>query len=144
MGVEGLSKPSDAGKRSHKRARVLLSAKLRTASGEVTVRLRDLSRKGALVECSGPMPPGADVVFARGSTVVAARIAWAHGSRIGLEFNEMIDESEVLVHIGRQASRPQETFRRPRILSEDMTSHERKLAQIWSKTVGIAVAAEQD
>ncbi len=145
MGVEGFSHAAaEEGKRSHKRARVLLAAKLRRGGGEIDVRLRDLSRKGALIESSVPLRAGEEVVFTRGSTTVAARIAWAHGERQGLEFLDMIEESEVLIHITRKPIRPAEKFRRPRILGEDMTEHERRLARIWSRTVGIAVSADGD
>ena len=60
MGVEQPVNLDVEGKRKAKRARVLLSVKLETAFGQVDARLRDLSRKGALVECS-PTPPIAAV-----------------------------------------------------------------------------------
>ena len=56
MGVEHFVDGPVAGKRKAKRARVLLAAKLQTPSGEIEARLRDLSRKGALVECH-TVPP---------------------------------------------------------------------------------------
>ena len=76
MGVENFSSTA-AGKRSAKRARVLLAAKLETAWGETEARLRDLSQKGALVECANVPPVGSEVVFVRGNTRVPARVAWA-------------------------------------------------------------------
>ena len=127
------------GKRSVKRARVLLAAKLRTAAGEVDVRLRDLSQKGALIELTQPLLLGDEVVFTRGKTIVSARVAWAGGNRAGLEFHQEIDESEVLVHVARPASNTsQQRFRRPRVLSEDISEQERRLARVWAKSVGIA------
>ena len=48
MGVENFQNAPAGSKRSAKRARVLLAAKLQTPLGEVDARLRDLSRKGAL------------------------------------------------------------------------------------------------
>lgn len=141
MGVDGMTDPANQGKRSMKRARVLLAAKLRTEGGEVDVRLRDLSRQGALVECDRPLPVGEEVVFVRGSTVVPARVAWAGGQRIGLEFKRMIDENEVLVHVVRRpVGQIQQRFRRPRVLTEDLSDQERKLAQVWGISVGISVA----
>lgn len=127
------------GKRSVKRARVLLAAKLRTAAGEVDVRLRDLSQKGALIELAQPLVLGDEVIFVRGKTVVSARVAWMGGNRAGLEFHEEIDESEVLVHVTRRPSnQTQQRFRRPRVLSEDISEQERLLAHVWAKSVGIA------
>ena len=141
MGVEGVSKgvASDAGKRSQKRARVLLAASLRVNGAELSVRLRDLSSKGALIETPQAVAEGSHVVFTRGTTIVPGRVAWAAGNRIGLEFIRPIAESEVLVHIGKPTHKPNETYRRPRIMSEDMTDKERALVRAWGMNVGISV-----
>jgi hypothetical protein len=115
MGVENFDKVAAAGQRQAKRARVLLSARLRTQHGDdIEARLRDLSQKGALIE-----------------------------------FLRSIDESEVLVQLGRPvatatgtaAAGPQR-FRRPRIGGEDMSENERKLVRNWGVAVGIAVAGD--
>lgn len=147
MGAENLSR-ADAGQRDAKRARVLLTAKLRTAHGTVDARLRDLSRKGALVECKQRLPVGEELVFARGDTIVPARVAWAGGNRIGIEFLEQIEESEVLVHIGRTGSARNGSgatsygrCRRPPI-NQGLTDYERKLAQIVSRSLGVQLIDE--
>jgi len=132
MGAENFANAS-AGKRSAKRARVLLAAKLETASGEIDARLRDLSRKGALVECLQVPPAGSEVVFVRGATRVPARIAWAGHDRVGLEFHHMIDEHEVYVQLGK---REPKGFRRPSLPSS-LNADERKVARAWSVAVGL-------
>jgi hypothetical protein len=142
MGVDAFGDLTHTSQRSVKRARVLLAARLRTAAGEVDARLRDLSRKGALIECGETLSVGEEVVFMRGDTVVPARVAWTGGNRLGLEFLRMIEESEVLIHVAKPQARPQERFRRPRILTEDLTDHERKLAKVWARSVGISVPQE--
>ncbi|HEY0027356.1 MAG TPA: PilZ domain-containing protein [Allosphingosinicella sp.] len=133
-----------AGKRSAKRARVLLAAKLRTGSGgEIDVRLRDLSQKGALVEGKSLPPPGSEVVFHRGSITVPGRVAWTGEGKAGLEFAYGIDETEVLVQLKRTTvDSAQPRFRRPRLYGEDMSAQEKKLAQLWGVSVGIAVPGE--
>ena len=136
MGVENFGNTSVGSKRSARRARVLLAAKLQTPFGEVDARLRDLSRKGALVECAQVPPVGTEVVFVRGTTVVPARVAWAGTDRIGLEFHYMIDEQEVLVHITRRAQPKPESFRRPG-LKEVLSEDQRKVAKAWGVAVGI-------
>jgi hypothetical protein len=142
MGAETFRGVTSARQRSAKRNRVLLSAKLRTASGDIDARLRDLSQRGALVECNAPLRVGDEVVFARGSTVVPARVAWAGAGRMGLEFLRMIDESEVLVQLGRTSSNsPQQRFRRP-ALHEDLSEQERRLARLWGVSVGINVSGD--
>ncbi|MBV8685962.1 MAG: PilZ domain-containing protein [Alphaproteobacteria bacterium] len=140
MGVETFVDAPTAGKRRAKRARVLLAAKLDTPAGEVECRLRDLSRKGALVECRLVPAVGSEVVFHRGATSVPARVAWAGSDRVGLEFAYMIDENEVLVQLKRTTSdQNQPRFRRPRLFGEDMSEQEKTIARLWAKSVGIDV-----
>src|SRR3712207_4723101 len=98
MGAENPGQ-SEAGKRNVKRSRVLLTAKLRTSSGQVDAKLRDLSRKGALLESKADFEVGDEVTFARGDTVAPARVVWVGGNRIGIEFLKPIRESEVLIHV---------------------------------------------
>jgi hypothetical protein len=88
-------------KRQSKRSLVLLAAKLRTNDGIIEVRLRNLSRTGALLEAAVMPSVGAEVTFERGRTVVPARIAWVAQGRMGLQFLNAIEESEVLIHVGR-------------------------------------------
>ena len=142
MGVENFVAGDVGGKRATRRARVLLAAKLQTSFGEVDCRLRDLSRKGALVECSQLPPVGAEVTFVRGSTIVPARVAWTGAGRVGLEFLFMIDEQEVLVQLTRKSgSQSVERFRRPG-LNEDMSEEALKLAREWGVTVGLTVPSD--
>ncbi|HEX4739423.1 MAG TPA: PilZ domain-containing protein [Allosphingosinicella sp.] len=142
MGVETFGNADVAGKRQAKRARVLLAAKLLTSEGEIDARLRDLSRKGALVECTVAPPAGIEVIFIRGATSVPARVAWAVGNRVGLEFAYMIDENEVLVQLRRTNSDQNPSrFRRPGLFG-DMSEQEKKLARLWGVSVGIAVPGE--
>lgn len=142
MGVQSFVDGPVAGKRRAKRARVLLAARLRIGGAEVDARLRDLSQKGALVECTAAPQVGSEVVFSRGSISVPARVAWTGEGKVGLEFAYMIDESEVLVQLKRTPTdQNQPRFRRPR-LGEDMSAQERKLAQLWGVSVGIALPKE--
>lgn len=138
MGVENFANKAAEGQRIAKRARVLLAAKLQTPHGEVDARLRDLSSRGALVECREALPVGTEVVFARGKIVVPARVAWTGTNRLGLEFHYPIDEHEVFVQLSRSPAATPEAYRRPG-LSERLTADERKLAQAWGVAVGLTV-----
>ena len=143
MGVEQFMDGPVQGKRKAKRARVLLAAKLQTAAGEIDARLRDLSRKGALVECQNVPPVGTELVFNRGSTSIPARVAWSGPGKAGLEFAYMIDEQEVLVQLKRISSdQNQPRFRRPRLFGEAMSDQEKQLARLWGVSVGIAIPGE--
>ncbi len=138
MGVENFGNTSVGSKRSAKRARVLLAAKLETDGGEIDARLRDLSQKGALVECLQVPAVGSEVVFVRGATRVPARVAWAGPDRVGLEFHHQIDEHEVFVQLGKRPEPRPTTFRRPGFDSA-MSADDRKTAKAWSATVGLSL-----
>jgi hypothetical protein len=141
MGAENFGGTAVGSKRTAKRARVLLAARLETDSGEIEARLRDLSQKGALVECQRVPPVGSELIFVRGSTRVPARVAWAGKGRIGLEFHHEIDEQEVLVHIGKAQPGPV-GFRRP-LIPRSLSPEDRRIAQAWGVTVGL-IAPERD
>ena len=141
MGAENPLGKAHIGQRNVRRARVLLAARLQTSRGEIEARLRDLSRKGALVECDDPLPVGEEVVFARGDTVAPARVAWVGGNRIGIEFLKPIRESEVLIHVApirASQPRPQPRYRRPRF-SEGLSDYDRKLARLLGASLGVSL-----
>ncbi|MEA3017797.1 MAG: hypothetical protein QOI38_2519 [Sphingomonadales bacterium] len=138
MGVENIVKASMAAQRQAKRARVLLAGKLQTPYGEVDARLRDISSRGALVECAQVPPVGCEVVFSRGQTIVPARVAWSAAGRVGLEFRYPIDENEVLVQLKKAPAAPPPRFRRPG-LNEGISDDDLKVARAWGVTVGIAL-----
>lgn len=136
MGAETFPTETGTHSRQAKRNRVLLAARLKTPVGEVDARLRDLSRKGALVECSPTPPTGSEVLFIRGNLTVPARVAWSGVGKVGLEFLYMIDEADVLVQLKRIDNSPKERFRRPGI-KEEVSERDRKLASTWGVQVGI-------
>lgn len=143
MGVDNFLKEAGAGNRRNKRARVLLAAKLQTPFGEIDARLRDLSRKGALVECSPVPPVDCEVTFVRGSIAVPARVAWAGAGRVGLEFVYMIDEADVMVQMKRAGGNQiKDRFRRPGI-KEGASEKDRALARAWGVQVGITLDGDQ-
>ena len=137
MGVENFGNTSAGSKRSAKRARVLLAARLETDAGEIEARLRDLSQKGALVECLQVPPVGSEVVFVRGATRVPARVAWAGPDRVGLEFHHEIDEHEVFVQLGKRPPPKPDNFRRqlfPKPGADDPQD-----GKDWSASVGLSL-----
>lgn len=128
-------KANDPQDRRSKRSLVLLAAKVRTPSGAINVRLRNLSQKGALLEADRLPEEGAEVTFERGDTVVPARVAWVDEGRFGIEFLQRIEESEVLVHVGRPSGcRPQAqapVVRRSGFRGNSLTQAEREIAAAW-------------
>jgi len=145
MGVENFVQSAVDGKRAAKRARVLLAAKLETRTGQIDARLRDLSRKGALLECTQLPPVGSEVVFRRGASAVPARVAWAGQGRVGLEFHDQIDENELLVQLkrgGGERSSINERYRRSGFGS-GLSAEDRQAAQQWSVAVGLTLPEDK-
>lgn len=125
--------------RRGKRSLVLLAAKVRTPGGVIDVRLRNLSRSGALLEAERIPAVATQVTFERGETRVPARVAWVSEGRFGLEFLQQIEESEVLVHVGRPSSRQPvqaPVVRRTGFRSNALSRSEREIAADWVKPAG--------
>ena len=138
MGAENFGNTSAGSKRSAKRARVLLTARMEIGDRDVEARLRDLSQKGALLECQEVPPVGSAVVFVRGGTRVPARVAWAGPNRIGLEFDHEIDEHEVFIQIGNRAPPKPVGFPRPGLF-RSMSPDDARAARDWGVTVGLTL-----
>lgn len=136
MGAEPFVPSADIGKRSSRRARVLLAAKLRTPDGEIDCRLRDLSRMGALLECKPQPAVGSQVVFLRGKVAIPARVAWSASDRIGIEFEHPIDEQEMLVQLKHGPSADVPDFYRR--IGRAMSVEERRHIRKWTAAMGLA------
>jgi hypothetical protein len=72
--------------RSAERKRVLMRATVLCARGSIQVRIKNISSLGALLNCSGGLPLGEDVLFRRGGIFVAAKIIRAHKAEAALKF----------------------------------------------------------
>ena len=80
---------------------MLPTAKVFVLDKAIDVQLRNLSQNGALLETEQPPAIDTEVVFERGGTKIKGRVAWSFGARFGVEFLTSIEESEVLIHVGR-------------------------------------------
>jgi hypothetical protein len=92
--------------RREQRFEVDLEAILRAGEADLPVRLRDLSRGGALGTCMRPPAALSDVTLVRGALAIEARVAWAGRSRFGLEFARPIRATELLVQLSLSRSGP--------------------------------------
>jgi len=72
--------------RRTERKRVLLKATLVTIDGQQDVRVTDINSTGARVEWDRVIPADEDLIFRRGSTFVAARVAWSKSKDGGIQF----------------------------------------------------------
>ncbi len=81
------------------RFRVLLVARLFTTTGVRSVKLRDISATGAMVEGDRLPAPGTDIMLRRGSLELIATIIWAKDGKAGLEFDEPLTEAELWMQV---------------------------------------------
>jgi hypothetical protein len=72
--------------RRDERKRVLMKATLITVDGPQDVRVTDINASGARVEWERMIPADEDLLFRRGSSFVAARVAWSKRKDGGIEF----------------------------------------------------------
>ena len=75
-----------AQQRAEMRSNMFVAAMLYGGDGSVTVRIRNMSQGGALIECSQAPPEGAPVRLTRGSLSADGHVAWARDNRAGIAF----------------------------------------------------------
>jgi len=68
------------------RSNIFVTATLYAAGGSTPVRIRNMSRSGALVEASALPPAGTGVRLCRGSISVAGEVIWVDARKAGLRF----------------------------------------------------------
>jgi hypothetical protein len=78
---------------------VLLSATVKNACGDHRVRIRDISRNGALIEIPTVPSVGSPVLLYRGQISVRSTVAWAGKERCGLQFQDAIDATQLITAI---------------------------------------------
>jgi len=73
-------------KRDEKRSRVFLNGEIDAGDGSLPVRIRDISRTGALLESDSARNPGDVVQLSCGESKLQARVAWSDRGWFGVEF----------------------------------------------------------
>jgi hypothetical protein len=117
--------------RQARRSHVLMAASIEADGVTTTVKLRNMSPEGALVE-GDPLPAaGSAVTFRKKELNLPGRVAWADAGRAGIAFDVKLDPATVLRHVPAFRSPPKLDFRRPGIKTSDLSPGERKVAQDW-------------
>lgn len=92
--------------RREQRFPVDLAAMLRAGPEDLAVRLRDLSRGGALGTCLCPPPARSEVTLVRGALAIEAQVVWTVRGRFGLQFARPIRATELLVQLSLSRASP--------------------------------------
>lgn len=82
---------SDIDHRSQSRSNVFLSATLVAGAAALPVRVRNMSRHGALLDGGSLPPAGARIRLVRGELSADGEIAWQRDSQAGISFSGEID-----------------------------------------------------
>lgn len=88
------------------RSPVFLTAELQVAARSYTVRVRNLSDGGALID-GASAEEGAPVVFRRGEVEVAGRVVWSDGTLLGIAFEAPLDRADLMRSISPPQAQPQ-------------------------------------
>lgn len=128
--------------RRSRRSPVLLTATIYVAGVPVTVKLRNLSEEGALIESDRLPPEGAETYFERKGMRLKSRIVWVQGKFAGVAFNTPLKREEVLRQIPAPKQKAQQDFRRPGLACRPLSAHERSMVEGWLAKAQIGLISE--
>jgi hypothetical protein len=116
--------------RQSRRSQVLLSATIECGGSEQSVKLRNLSEQGALIEGAKLPIEGTQVVFKRKELEASGRVVWVNGKLAGIAFGEKLETEQVLRHIPSPRNIAQPKSWRPGLRS-NLSEEQRHLAESW-------------
>jgi hypothetical protein len=128
--------------RRSRRAPVLLAATIEVDGVPQTVKLRNLSEEGALVEGERLPPEGSTSFFQRNELRLKSRVIWVQGRYAGVAFARPLKPEEVLRNIPQPRPKAQLDFRRPGLACRPLTAYERKMLERWMTTSPVAKLGE--
>ena len=117
--------------RRSQRSNVLLSAIVECAEGDLSVRLRNLSANGALIEARTLPREGEEILFRRNDIKVPGRVAWVLGDQAGVAFDETLDPELVLRNVPATKPKAKAVFRRPGVNGTSLTRDEQQFIERW-------------
>jgi hypothetical protein len=83
-------------RRADARNNMFVTAVLYGERGAIPVRIRNMSRSGALIESAAFPPEGSPVRLCRGSFSVGGQIVWHRDNRAGMRFDAVVDVADWL------------------------------------------------
>jgi hypothetical protein len=131
-----MDESSQTQNRRNRRSKVLMTATLELSGSALTVKLRNLSAEGALIEGDELPIEGSKVVFKRLELSVPGRIAWVRDKSAGVTFNVKLAPEAMLHHIPVPKPRVKPDFRRPGLGARRLSPGERQLGEDWVWTPG--------
>lgn len=87
--------------RKYARSAVALPATLTFENGEYSARILNVAMGGALLECSAPLTPAAQIFLRCGSIAADSVVIWQNGSQFGVNFRFPLREEQVAEQLAR-------------------------------------------
>ncbi|MEM6858033.1 MAG: PilZ domain-containing protein [Pseudomonadota bacterium] len=122
-------------KRRPKRVRVLLDGHIQTTEGETPVRVRDLSREGALIEVDehSIFDVNASVKLAFLTHEVEGCVAWREGSWLGITFKRNLSAA-----VWKELSGKQLRVGAPRKYRHDTVEEDEERIEVTPRRIALA------
>ena len=119
--------------RSEQRNHVLMTCELEWGDASKTVKLRNLSPHGAMVEEDDLPLVGTSLLFRKGDIRATGTVVWARVKRAGIKFDTLIPADVVKRHVPKPRAKPQPKFGRPGLKIQPLTESERRMAEhyVW-------------
>lgn len=119
--------------RAEQRSHVLMTCEIEAGADCKTVKLRNLSSHGAMVEDDALPLVGTKVLFKKGDIRATGTVVWARIKRAGIKFDTLIPAKEVKRHVPSARNKPQPKFGRPGLKMKPLSESERRVAEhyVW-------------
>lgn len=87
--------------REHQRTPLVLPASISFENEEYSVRLINLGRGGAMIECSASPPLRSSVLLRCGSVAANAKVIWKKAAQVGVRFHSTLSEQQIAELLAR-------------------------------------------
>lgn len=128
--------------RRSRRAPVLLAATIEVDGVPQSVKLRNLSEEGALIEGERLPAEGSTSFFQRNELRLKSRVIWVLGRYAGVAFARPLKSEEVLRNIPQPRPKAQLDFRRPGLACRPLSAYERRMLERWMTSGPVAKLGE--
>src|SRR5689334_20484339 len=126
-----MDQSSTSQNRRSRRAPVFLAASVEVGGVPETVKLRNLSEEGALIEGERLPLEGTTTFFQRNDLRLKGRVVWVHGRFAGIAFARPLKSEEVLRYVPQPKQKINSDFRRPGLACRPLSDTERKMVEKW-------------
>ena len=133
--------------RKYARSAVALPATLTFENGEYSARILNVAMGGALLECSAPLTPAAQIFLRCGSIAADSVVIWQNGSQFGVNFRFPLREEQVAEQLARNNAIISRQDKRESVTEKGLATDGRSQANSGdaiSATYSLALEASQE